>query len=220
MSQPSVYVTIPNGDGWLHKLVMFCAIKLLKDRRFKVRLDAPTHRPLENNQAHCVRDFLKGGEDFWLSIDADNPITQNPLDDVFADKDVVGFPTPVWHYTGEKPGERPIYWNMYREVPGGYTEFPPAKGLVEVDAIGGGAFLIARRVFEDPVMQLNPFRRTTDEFGRVEFGNDIAFSRRCRERGFRLWADFDRPCQHFVELELTEAIRAFNGVRESAISHP
>lgn len=211
MSKPSVYLTVPNGDGWLHKLVHFAVIRLLQDARVHVRHDCPTHRPFENNLHHCAQDFLQGGEDFWLSIDTDNPPLGNPLDDVFLDKDVIGFPTPVWHWTGQ-PGERPIYFNAYQAQAAGYTEFRPQEGLQQVDAVGTGCLLIARRVLEDPVMRLAPFQRTFHADGRVEKGNDIAFCERARSRGFEIWCDFDRPCQHFVETELTEVIRAFKGL--------
>lgn len=207
----SVYVTVPNGEAWIHKHTHFAIAKCLHDRRFQIRHDAPTHRPFENNLHHCVRDFLNGGEDFWLSFDADNPPIHNPLDCVDLNKDILGFPTPVWHWTGE-PGERPIYFNAYQECGDAYTEFRPQEGLQRVDAIGTGCFLVARRVFEDPVMQVAPFRRVTYEDGRVERGNDIAFCERARSRGFEIWCDFSRPCHHFVELDLTEIIRAFKGL--------
>jgi hypothetical protein len=156
---------------------------------------------------------MKGGEDYWLSIDSDNPPMGNPLDRVTEDKDIIGFPTPVWHYTGQDK-ERPIYWNVYRfnEEEDGYNEWMPREGLAQVDAIGTGCFLIARRVFEHPEMRKAPFLREYTEEGLIRRGNDLAFCERAYAHGFQVWADFTRPCRHFVELELGEVVKAFKGL--------
>lgn len=214
--KPRVYITVPNGDGWVHKHIMFTVINLLQDDRFTIRLDAPTHRPFENNLHHCVVDFLGGGEDFWLTMDADNPPLNSPLDRVSDDLDVVGFPTPVYHNTNN--GERPWYLNAYKRnfEEQGYNEFQPQEGLQEVDAVGTGCLLMARRVFEHPVMQDAPFQRKLDSEGRVRVGNDMAFCERVRSCGFRVWADFDRLCRHFVDgvelIELIESVNRMQGV--------
>jgi hypothetical protein len=188
-------------------------MRLRQDERFTLRVILPTHRPFENNLHHIVGDFMQGGEDYWLSIDADNPPLGNPLDLVGLDLDIVGLPTPVWHWQG-RAGERPIYWNVYRYVPdkGAYVEWLPRRGLQEVDAVGTGCFLVARRVFENDAMRRGPFLRTTYDDGRVEKGNDIAFCERAKRQGFRVWAHFDYPCDHHVELSLNEVAAAFKGL--------
>ena len=208
----SVLVTVPNIK-WLHKNVVSVLLKLQCDHRYKLNISLPTERPLENNQHHIVRDWMAGSEDYWLSIDADNPPLKNPLDLVKLNKDIIGLPYPVWHWEG-KEGERPIYWAAYRWAPEkkAYKEWLPRDGLQRVDAIGGGCFLIARRVFEDAEMRKGAFLRTTYEDGRVEMGNDIAFCHRARERGWEIWSHFDYPCNHYVEVELNEVVRAFKGL--------
>lgn len=180
------------------------------DARYRLKIIEPTHVPYENGLHHVINDLLSGDHDFWLNIDSDNPPTRNPLDLVERDLDVVGFPTPVWHWKGE-PGERPIYWNAYRRRGRGYTEWLPRDGLQPVDAIGSGCFLAARRVFEHPKMRAC-FRRTYKRDGTVNKGPDIAFSERARRAGFRVWAHFDYPCDHVNELPLNEVLRAFRGL--------
>ncbi|MEM7122055.1 MAG: hypothetical protein AAF563_12300 [Pseudomonadota bacterium] len=205
-----VLVTVPT-TGWIHKHSAFALLKLQLDRRFKLRILLPTHRPFENNLHHIVNDFMAGGEDYWLSFDADNPPLENPLDLVLYDKDVIGCPTPIWHYAG-KPNERPFLWNVFKKVAGGYTEWPVHDGLQRVDAIGTGCFLVARRVFEDSEMRKAPFQRITNADGTVERGNDMAFCERATARGHEIWAHFDYQCMHFNKLELGEVIRAFQGM--------
>lgn len=204
-----ILVTVPCAPPWLHKHVVFTLLALQRDPRVTVML--PTHRPFENNLHHIITNFVDGDYDYWLSFDADNPPIRNPLDLVALDKDILGCPTPVWHWTGAE-GERPIYWNIYRADPesGGYSEWLPQEGLQQVDAVGSGCMLIARRVFEDPKMRVAPFRRTTEVGGQVEKGPDIAFCERARACGFEVWTHFDYPCRHFVEVELTEVIGAYD----------
>lgn len=214
MSRPKVYAITCTADGWLHKLVVMAWLRMLQDPRFDTRVSFPVHRPFENALSHAVVDFLNSDADWFLNIDSDNPPTTNPLELIALDKDVIGVATPVYHCDASKPGERPYYLNGYKEAEGevGYKEFRPQEGIQQVDAVGTGCILISRRVLEDPVMRQAPFQRTTDSRGRVEFGNDINFCRRAKQRGFEVWCDFRSPCQHFVEIEMLEAIRAFKGL--------
>ena len=157
---------------------------------------------------------MAGDWNLWLSMDADNPPEQNPLDLVELDRDVIGCPTPIWHYTGEKPGERPIYWNAYQYDPdtGAYREYPWRTGLQEVDAVGTGCLLMARRVFENPEMRKGAFARKLNADGTVERGNDISFCERAREQGFKIWCHYDYPAEHISEIPLNECARAFKAL--------
>jgi hypothetical protein len=157
-------------------------------------------------------DFLHNGEDYWLSIDADNPPMNNPLNLVELDLDLVGFPTPVWH--SEVPGDRPFYYNALDAVGDeGYRPHEDCDGLQEVDAIGSGCFLVSRRVMWALRYQ-QPFMRVWGEDGIVQVGGDYSFCRKVKEAGFRIWAHFDYLCMHFNELELNEVIRAFAMMRQ------
>lgn len=206
----SVYVTIPNGSGWIHKHCHFAACKILGDRRYRIRHDCPTHSPYVHNLHRCMHDFLDGGDDYWLTFDDDNPPTRNPLDRIEDDLDVCGFPTPVWH--SEIKGDRPWYFNALDRVADGWVPHGPCVGLQEVDAVGSGCLLIARRVM-DKLQDSQPFARLWNKDGTVEVGGDYNFCDKVKAAGFRVWADFDRPCQHFVELPLLEVIVSFGALQ-------
>ena len=212
-----ILISFPTSPAhpYLHKGVVFASWKLLADKRYELLPIIPTHNPFENNLNLIVKDFIFGGHDYWLSIDADNPPMKNPLDLVELDLDIIGCPTPVWHYTGEKKGERPLYYNAYDYVPekGEYKEHLPREGLQRVDAIGTGCFLIARRVFEDPEM-IGSFMREWHPDGTVNKGNDIAFCEKARIQGWQIWAHYDFPCFHFNNLELNEVVNAFRNLYE------
>ena len=214
-----VYITFPVAPAhpFLHKGVVNVSWRLLHDRRYDLHLCMPCHNPFENNLHHCVKEFVEGRFDYWLSIDADNPPMRNPLDLVGLDLDIVGLPTPVWHCAGDMPGERPYYWNGYDYVPekDAYREHEGKQGLQLVDAIGTGCFMVARRVFECPDMRKAPFERKLNPDGTVNKGNDISFCERARANGFNIWCHYDYPCQHFVNVELHETAGAFHSLYTS-----
>lgn len=211
-----VLVTVPN-EHWIHSTVASVLVRMMQDRRYRLTIDLPCERPYENNLHHIMARVVEGPYDYWLSIDADNAPQQNPLDLVELDLDVVGCPTPVWAYRGE-PGERPFYWNAYRYDPAAnaYREWLPREKLQEVDAIGSGCFLVARRVCEHPALQGGAFSRRLDERGRVLLGSDLAFSERVKLAGFHLWCHFDYPCHHAVELDLDLVARSVKSLLTEA----
>ena len=212
----NIFVTFPVSPAspHLHKQVVQVSWRLLADDRHKLQMIIPAHNPFENNLHHCVLDFLKSDCAFWLSIDADNPPMKNPLDLIEYDRDIMGLPTPVWHFTGNKVGERPIYWNAYDYVAekDAYKEHQCKKGLQEVDAIGTGCFLISRRVFENKEMQKAPFERKLNVDGTVNKGNDISFCERAKKNNFEIWTHYDYSCRHYNTVELAEACHAFHSL--------
>lgn len=221
MKRPRVYITCPNGGAWIHKLVHFRICQILGDRRIIPRHDCPTHSPYVDNLHACMNDFLDNGDDYWLSMDDDNPPQGNPIDLVDLDLDLVGFPTPVWH--SAVPGDRPWYFNALTKVgEEGYKPLPAerCKGLQEVDAIGSGCFMVSRRV----MLKLRhnmPFMRGWDQkTGRVIKGGDYSFCDKVKEAGFRIWASFDHICDHFNELSLLETINAFGAMCEAGNDQP
>lgn len=212
-----ILITVPNMH-WIHSHVVHKLLLLQKDRRYRLNIMMPSNKPYENNLHHIVNDFMKGDYDFWLNIDADNPPMQNPLDLIELDRDIVGLPTPIWHYEGEsqKKGERPIYWNGYDydKSKGAYREHQTREGLQKVDAVGTGCVLISRRVFENKQMRKAPFERKLNEDGTVQRGNDISFCERAREQEFEIYCHYDYPCDHFSENSLNEVVSAFKNLYE------
>lgn len=213
-----VLVTCPNLH-WIHVSVAQFLIELIIHSGHNITIKFPSLKPYENYAHHTMVELLEGPWEFWLSIDDDNPpaFRKNPLDLVKEDRDIVGFPTPVYHFTGKKRGERPVIWNAYSwdAEEEAYREFTDREGLQEVDAVGCGMILYHRRVFEHPEMQKAPFTRGTDQYGRVNLGADLAMCQRAKKAGFRIWCAFEYPCDQFSELSMNEMARAFSELHQA-----
>jgi len=170
MNHPKILISVPNGNGLIHKHVVFYLMHVMAERRFDVNVILPTNSPYVNNLHKIRLDFLKGDYTHWLTLDADNPPRRGvePLENTFEDFDIVGYPTPVWHNDASRPGDYPIYWNVMREVCEdgefkGWKPYEIMEGIQRVDAVGSGCLLIARRVMEE---MKSPFMRGWDENGK------------------------------------------------------
>lgn len=199
--RPKVLVTVPNM-GWVHSGVARVLLKLQADNRgYKLTFDFPSAVPFENNLNQIALRLLAGPWTWWLSIDADNPPRNNPLELIALDKDFIGLPTPVWHQ--KEASKFPLHWNAYRwdEAEQAYREWPRREGLQKVDAVGTGCFLAHRRVFEKIRA---PFLRTWKEDGTVDLGNDMAFGRRAAAAGVEVYAHYGFTCSHHNEIDLND----------------
>ena len=208
-----ILVTVTN-QHWIHKTVVRCMMLLMQDKRYETTFLMPSHKPYVNNLHHILKDFKEGDYDFWLNIDSDNPPIKNPLDLVELDKDLIGLPTPIWHFKNQGTGERPVYWNayIYESHKDAYSEHNPKEGLQRVDAVGTGCFLAHRRIFQD--IGPAPFMRKWHEDGTVHKGNDMAFCERVRSKGHEIYCHYDYPCDHFSELSLNESVKAYRELYE------
>jgi hypothetical protein len=169
--------------------------------------DDTSDKPVDNCRNKIVKNFLEAGdEDFLFMMDSDNPPLGNPLECVPWDKDIVGFPTPIWYQDimAREKGHDPLVWSAYRYInlETGWTEWFPRGGVQLVDAVGSGALLIARRVLE----VIKPaFVRLWNDDGTARVGSDLNFCRRAKEEGgFGIWADYTHPCRHIKERDLAQ----------------
>lgn len=214
---PRILISVPTLS-WVHKLVAQYLLQIVqieaRHNRCSFDIIMPTHCPFENNLHVIVEDIKKNEYDYWISFDNDNPPMKNVIDLVFLDREIIGCPTPVWHFTNKKKGERPIYWTGYDYCPegDGYMEHDPKDGLQKVDAIGTGCFVIRADIFNHPGLEGGCFTRKLNPDGTVYKGNDISFCERAREAGFEIYCHYDYPCRHFANLELQEVTVAFGAL--------
>lgn len=220
-SLKKIYFSIPTYET-LEPSVHLAASQIYKDRRYEVRHCCDKDSPIEHNRNKIALDFLKSDCDYLLMMDTDNPPVRNPLDLVEFDFDIVGCPTPIWHFLPNEKGRPPIYWNTFdwEPAPQKYrarTDPSECIGLQEVDGVGCGCILIARRVLSNPELRA-PFLPGVDEDGLHIFGEDLRFCRRARLAGFRIFAHFDYCCDHYVKLSLIRVNQALFEAAETARS--
>lgn len=195
----NVYVTVPSV-GWIHLEVVAKLFGLIQQKEHRIYLELPCAKPIENNRDYCVRQFLKGDYDYWLTIDSDNPPLKNPLDLIEFDKDVIAYPTLIWDHNGHR-----LFWNIfdYNEE----TDFFDSKlledGFNECDGGGSGCLLIARRVMEKLMNDgVGPFLRNFESNGKQKRGSDLEFCLKVKKAGFKIWYHREYICDHFKECSL------------------
>jgi len=212
--KPHIYVWTPVSprDPFVHCDVMKWSWQFMTDDRFVVTQAVRQGAPLENNQHQTIKHFLEEEYDFWLSIDADNPPMRNPLELCVFDYDIVTCPTPIHKWKKENVGACPFVLNGFTSAPekDAYVEAHPRQAIQEVDAIGGGCMMIARRVFEHPDLQYQPFARKADPDGIYNRGNDLSFCERAKEAGFKVWAHYGYQCDHFRPVSMHSVWQAFD----------
>ena len=188
----TVLIAVPN-EGWIHKTVVRNVFALLQDNRYKCTYIDPTWKPCEYNRARIHDEAVCKKYDWLLMIDADNPPQRNPLDLIDLNCDVIGLPTLVYAKGG-------IYWNGmdWNESEQGWNAHKTQEGLQEVDAVGSGCILIARRVLV-ALHHRQPWVREWDSRGFVTAGTDWAFCKRAKSAGYRVWMHYDYWCEHYKE---------------------
>lgn len=192
-------ITVP-CCGSLRAELAASLICISRDPRYAIDIRFQNERPYEHSLNLLAMQADQGGYDWWFTFDDDQVPYGNPLDLVELDLDVVSCPAPIW--MPDNSPKCPVVWNAFDDL--GLSEFRshhPQEGLQEVDITGSGALLIARRVFTK-VEQ--PFLIDWDSRGRKLAGPDIAFCRRARAAGFKIWVHFDYPCRHYCVTDVTE----------------
>jgi len=219
--RPRIYINVPNLN-WVHYSVAAALLRYRLDNRVDVNVELSTHRPYVQNLNRGVKNFMESDYDFWLNMDADNAPKRNPFDLAFLDRDVIGLAVPIWKDRLDEKKKlvrgHCFLSGMKRVTKTGYAPHQVYdQGIQEVDAVGSGCMMVARRVFEG----MNaPFMRKFNKEGLVTLGCDYYFSQKAKRNGWRIWCHFDYICRHFKELELESAVfscyRSFVLDREEA----
>lgn len=179
------------------------AIKVIEnDPRYEVTLIYSCLKPSENNRNYTAQ--LGRNYDFFLTIDDDVVPLKNPLDLIEMNLDIVACATPQWNLTDPN---YPLYFVGMDRVEGGYKEHKKKQGLQEVDAVGSGCLLIAKRVLEAIE---EPFvRKWKDGFAIT--GLDFYFCEKAKEKGFKVYCHYGYLCDHYKELSLLSVLHFKHG---------
>ena len=205
MERPiKLYFALLN-HGWIRNEVAAHQLpQMQKTPGVELRWEQPWmtwHSPIYSNRNKIVKRFLASDCDFLMMQDDDViPVGHNPAELVHANKDIVGCPAKVRSEGGT------LDWVAYvkNEELGGYVTCnlaaaPTTADLLEVDIIGTGLIIIARRVLEDPRMR-GAFLVENDEDGICTWGTDFAFCKRARANGYQVYTTPHRICEHIKEI--------------------
>lgn len=190
-----IQIALPT-DGYIHhKVVGTLFASILNNTKHEINTVVSSMKGIGEHRNVLVKDFLKGDCDYLVMVDADNPPPTNFLDLIDLDKEVIGLPTPInMDYI---QGLTNVCWNIFKD---GLPVKEKGDGLQEVEAVGSGVIIIRRDVLEKIE---HPFTtvRNADDLRIV--GTDIAFCKRCRDKGIKIWTNWDYKCSHFKELDIS-----------------
>jgi hypothetical protein len=187
MAQTVRFVTMTRGN-MRPELAQFREWVSANERRYNIDMNYSDAQPIANNRNRVALATREMDADFLLTVDSDMVPLFNPFDYVEYDLDVLGFPYPTWRVNAAAP----LFW---------YPGEPDGSGLRQVEDVGGGCMLIARRVLEHPAMRA-PFMDAWDEDGRRVKPEDTTFCGRAKEAGFEVWCCFDVATEHFKPVAL------------------
>lgn len=208
MKKPSILVAITHTgetvtgleaklSDWIHK------------SEYNAELYFSNINPTYLNRNAVVKYFLeKTKHTYLLFIDSDTVPFDNPLTLVKRDVDVVGGVYPMWRIDH-------FEWLAMNEMPDGqYKTVPTRKGLVEVDGLGMGCTLIKRKVLEAIEA---PFADLIRPNGTRSLGHDYYFCKKAKEKGFRVYADWEVLCDHVKLVPLMTMVKALKTAYDQGI---
>ena len=166
--------------------VLYREYLLITEKRYNLTLGYTAGYPASSTRNKIVKSFLESKADFLVMLDDDQAPTCNVLDYIPHDLDVIGFPYPS------------LRINEADLIPW-YPAPPSDAGLTEVEYVGGGCVIIARRVLEAIP---KPFVDVFDADGIFSEGEDLSFCRRVREAGFSIHCVMDHPLLHIKPAEM------------------
>jgi len=210
MSNPqfkkTIYLAILN-QGWIRPEMLLLISRWIVESPYNIYLALPAEKPIEHNRNRIVKKFLETNFDYLMMLDCDIVPPKNILNLVDFDKDIIG--GLCFAYKENRPIPLILKREPLNEGEAKWTyktwtaDEIKTGGLIEIDAIGTGCIIIARRVLEHPAIR-RPFINYYDKDGlRIE-GLDLSFCRRAQEAGFKIFCHLDYPCSHYCDQDLKE----------------
>ena len=175
---------------------------------YNVVIEYADDKPISQNRNKIVQRFLSKSEyDYLMMIDSDIVPPPSVVHMADFEKDVMGATCFMWR-------EGRPHAVIFRRREGGlYSPIDIEKkdGVIEVDAIGTGCIILSRKVLETVKA---PFVNEYDPDGIKLYGLDIAFCRKAREKGFKIYANLDYLCDHWVRLNIKQMYGIVYGLVE------
>lgn len=202
-----IYIAVLNQGNIRPELVSVLH-NLSFQNKYELLISYPSDKPISHNRNTIVQSFLQRKEfDYLIMIDNDIVPPVNILNLVDFQKDII---TPTMFMYQQKAI---IPLILERKSDGLYTtkSFEGEEGLTECDAVGTGCIVLSRKVLE---AVKHPFQNEYDADGIKLFGLDIAFCRRAKALGFKVYCHLDYLCSHWTSLDLKDIYAALSDLTE------
>lgn len=164
----------------------------------------PTHNihPVSAARNSFIDDiFMKTDADICVMFDNDIAPAENIVDMALTmppECDIAI--APYWVWTNMKPLMCFGQWENGRMI----TQSLPTRGWHEGGAGGTGAMMIRRRVFEEGKITRPFFKIIYDDYEGQRVSEDIYFTSKAREAGYRIFTHTDYICSHYRSMDLAE----------------
>lgn len=164
---------------------------------------------------NAVREAIEQDSDYLLFVDDDNPVKPDSLVKLLShNKDIIGGLIPR-----RNPPHVPCVFKYNKDYLDGIGYKPLdrtelSEGVHEVSAIGMGCTLISKQCFKEVYEKNNnaPFAFVNEIVnGRlIQIGEDIAFCRRAKKIGFKVWYDSEVRPGHIIKSPVVGFDSEFN----------
>jgi len=194
MKNKSIYIAVLNQGGIRVELVNLLS-KIERQGKYKLMITYPAKKPISYNRNLICKRFLTTDCDYLLMIDGDCVPTDKILNLADYDKDVIG--GTCFGFVNKMI----VPFCMKKRDDGRYDVVDASLngGVIEVDAIGSGVMMIARRVLEEMPY---PFRNEYDPEGIKTRGLDFNFCTRAKKLGYKVWCATDMLVSHWATVDL------------------
>lgn len=202
MKNKKILIAVLNQGGIRPELVELL-FRIREQRNYIIKITYPAKKPISYNRNDICKKFLETDYDYLLMLDGDCVPTDKLLDLADYDKDIIG--GTCFGFTQKMIV--PFAMRQRKDYKYDVMDLDLNNGIVEVDAIGSGCMMIARRVLEKLP---HPFRNEYDPEGIKTKGLDFNFCRRAKLLGFRTWIDTDMLVSHWTTIDLKTMWITFN----------
>jgi len=201
-----IFIAILN-QGSIRTELTNLIFNIEKQRKYRIAVNYPAKKPISYNRNLICKRFLETDFDYLLMIDGDCVPTENLLNLADYDKDIIG--GTCFGFINNMIV--PFCMKQRTDYKYDVIDTDLNNGVVEVDAIGSGVMMIARRVLENIPY---PFRNEYDPEGIKTKGLDFNFCRRAKELGYKVWCDTDMLVSHWTTVDLLTMWKTFNEMRK------
>lgn len=154
-------------------------------------------QPVDNARNHIVEEFLKSDCTHLFFVDSDTIPPANALKKLLLqDKEIISGLTPIIEHDENKKNDSNGFYRKMNVVGENEKFVQEFIGTIPVKGAGGSCILIKREVFEKMEAPWYRFQYQDDNGKPIIIGEDILFTVKAQQLGYKIWADTSLICKH------------------------